>query len=188
MGDYNKQELETFLDFIDACDMVKISQLTKLFPNLGEGKLEKMKRNLLRGKRVHISKCGQYLHSTQIGTTDDPRPDRALTVALGVLGDLMPKVQYHHRAVAPAQVYFTTHSGGVFEIVYVGFGSEAMVFGMFKNLQKDDSEEIKRIVVIDDYGQIAKIKERIPGIWRFALIKQDDIFEYISPGGVASDD
>jgi len=187
MNDFNKQELDRFLDFIETCDMVKINQLPKLFTDFSVEKIEKMKRSLLKRKRIHLSKCGEYLHSTQIGTTNDPRPDKALTVALGVLGDLMPKVQYFHKAAPPAQIYFITHNGGVFEIIYVEYGNEALVSGMVKSMLNNDSEDVKRIIIIDDSGQIAKMKNRIPNIWRFALVKQGDAFEYINPEEVERD-
>jgi len=178
MADFKVSEAEAVLDFIESCDMVKIEQLTKLYP---EYNIDKITRFLINRKRVHMSSDGEYLHGTPVGTTDEPRPNKALIATLGVLSDVMSKVKFHAKAPPPAQISFLAHSGELYEIVYVGYGLEAMVSSMYGSLQNVNPEEVRRIVVLEDKSQIEKIKERIPNIMRFALVKPNGGYDYLNP-------
>ena len=181
MADFKMHEAEEVLDFIESCDVVRADQLSKLYPNYNISKITKY---LVGRKRIHMSSDGQFINSTQVGTTDEPRPDKALIATLGVLGDLMSKVRQHTKAPPPAQISFLSHNGELFEIVYVGYGLEAMVSNMFNRSQPTSSEEVKRIIVIEDTSQAAKVKAKIPNIMRFALVLPSGGYEYINPDSV----
>ena len=105
-AEFNKKG-EEILDFLDAYGVLRNEHIEKFFPGS-----KKIVSYLIKNQRLHISPDGTY-----ISTDQDPRPDRCLTAALGVLADIFEKVQSHAKATAPVQVSFITHSGDYYEII-----------------------------------------------------------------------
>ena len=178
-GFFVKSEVERVLDFIESCDVVRKEQVRKLFP---EYEIDLIIGYLLKKKRIHISES-EYLHSTQIGRDVKKNlvPDEALSAAIGVLGDLMGKVKYFTKALAPAQIAFQSLSGDMYEIIYVGYGLEVMIGSIYNriaNVAGKTDNSVKRIIIVQDKTQIEKVKGRIPNIMRFALVQQNGTFSY----------
>ena len=182
MANFRMEEAEAILDLVEFCNVVKIEQIPKIFPN---SNCEKILNFLLKRQRIHISEDKTYIHSTQIGRGDVPRPDKALIAALGVLGDIIGKVQTYTKSIPPAQLSFLSHSGDFFEICYVKYGMEAMTVSMFNSHNTGNSQKkasvTKRIVIIEDATQIDELKGKIPGIARFAIVLADGGFKYVTP-------
>jgi len=103
---------------------------------------------------------------------------------LGVLADVIEKVQGHVIAAAPVQISFITHSNEYYEIIYVGLGMEAMVAASFEMLlaaKRQSSNYMcatKLIVIIEDKRQMTKL--RFQGITLLALIQPDGSFSYFN--------
>lgn len=163
---------EEILDFVDVYGMFRHEHLEKFFPESN-----KIVSYLLKNGRLHKSLDGIY-----ISTAPDACPDKCLVAALGVLVDVIEKVQSHARATAPAQISFVTHSGDFYEIIYVGYGMEAMVSASYdtqlaaKQRSEDYEDTAKRMVIVEDKSQMERLQ--LPGITRFALIQPDGSLSY----------
>lgn len=176
-AEFNKKA-EVILDFMDSYETIRQVDLAKFFP-----KDNKVIAYLLKNRRLFESIDDLY-----ISTSIDVSPDRAMSAALGVLGDIFDKVHSHTRATPPAQISFTTHSGDYYEIIYVRHSMEAMVTALFTTQlttkQKDKSHEdkVKRMVIIEDLAQMDRLQ--IPNIMRFALISPNGELTYYKAKGV----
>ena len=158
---------EDILDFVDTYGVLRCDCLEKFFKDSN-----KIVSYLIKNRRLHKSLDGRY-----IGADQNPHPDKCMTAALNVLADVFEKVQNHARAETPAQISFATHAGECYEIVYVGYGMEAMVAATSQF--KMDSM-IKRIIIIEDKNQMTRLQ--IPGTTRFALIHPDGSLSYFRGG------
>ena len=167
--DFNKKG-EEILEFLDAYDALRYEDLEKFFP-----RSNKIVSYLIKNQRLYKSPDGIY-----ISTEQDSRPDKCMVAALGVLADIFEKVQSHARATTPAQISFITHSGDYYEIVYVGYGMEAMVAASSqitaKQRSKAYADTTKRIVIVENKSQM--MRHQIPGITRFALVQPDGSLSY----------
>jgi len=171
------QKGEKILGFLDIYGALKYEHLEKFFPHS-----KKVVNHLIKNQRLYESPDITYVSADQ-----GFRPDKCLMAALGVLVDLLEKVQSHTRATAPAQISFITYSGDYYEIVYVGYGMEVMVSASFgtqlvaKTQLKDyesyaGADTVKRIVIVEDKNQMERLQ--VPGITRFALIQPDGSLSY----------
>ena len=167
--EFNKKG-EEILDFSDAYGVLRYEYLERFFPGS-----KKIASYLIKNRRLYKSADGYY-----IGTTPDLRPDKCMASALGVLADIFEKVQSHARAEAPAQISFMTRSGDYCEIVYVGYGLEAMVSAAsqlaVKRTSKDCADITKRIIIVENKDQMTRLQ--IPGITRIALVQPDGSLSY----------
>jgi len=163
---------EEILDFIDTYGVLKYEYIDKFFPQSN-----KILSYLIKNRRLHKSADGIY-----ISADHDSQPMKSVITALGVLADIFEKVQTHTRATAPAQISFITHSGDYYEILYVGYGMEAMITASYetqlaaKQRLKDYADITKRIAIIEDKNQMTRLP--IPGIVRFALIQPNGNLSY----------
>ena len=170
-SDFNNKA-EQILDFLDTYKTVRFEHLEKFFPDS-----KKAVNYLIKNWRLHKSADGAY-----VGTEQDQRPDKCLIAALGVLADVFGKVKIHTKATAPTQVSFITHNGDFYEIIYVGYGTEAMTAAFYetqltaKQRSKDYVDTTKRIAIVEDKTQMERL--HIPGIVRFALISPDGSLSY----------
>ena len=173
-SEFNKRG-EEILDFVETYCVLRYEHLDKFFPGS-----KKIVNYLMKVHRLY--KCSEGIC---IGTDPDLRPDKSLLAALGVLADVFVRVKTHTRATPPAQISFITHNGDCYEIIYVGYGMEAMVAASFdtqfaaKQRSKDymgTIDTIKRIVIVEDKSQMERL--HIPGIARFALITPDGSLSY----------
>jgi len=169
--EFNKKG-EEILDFVDAYGILRCEHLEKIFPGS-----KKIVGYLTKHQRLHKSSDGAYISS-------DPglQPDKCIAAALGVLADIIDKVQSHTRAAAPSQISFVSHSGDYYEIIYVEYGMEALVTACLetqlaaKQQSKDYSNTIKRMVIVESKSQMTRLQ--IPGIVRFALVLPDGSLSY----------
>ena len=169
--EFNKKG-EEILRFVETYGVLKHEHLDKFFPGN-----KKIVSYLIKNQRLH-----QCDNETYIGTERNPRPDKCLIAALSVLGDVFEKVQNHAKAIPPAQISFYTYPGDFYEIVYVGYGMEAMVTAFYETQlaaaqrSKEYADTTKRMAIVEDKSQMTKL--RIPGIVRFALIQPDGSISY----------
>ena len=163
--EFNEQCLE-ILDFLDNYGTMRYDYLEKFFPGS-----DKKVSYLIKKRRLHKSPDGVF-----IGTEQDPRPNKCMAAALGVLADIYEKVKSFTGASAPSLISFVTHSGEFYEIVYVSYGMEVMVTASFRNRHKNYTDATKRIVIVEDIRQMEKLK--IPGTARYALISPDGSLTY----------
>ena len=163
---------EEILSFIETYGALKHDYIGRLFPH--------SKKNvgyLIKNQRLYHSKDGIYL-----STDNDPRPDKCLVAALGVLADIFEKVKNHARATAPAQISFITHSSDYYEIIYVSYGMEAIVAASLetqhvaKMRNSDDVDTTKRMIIVEDAKQMERL--RIPGTTRYVLVHPDGSLTY----------
>jgi len=164
---------EEILDFVDTYGALKLEHIEKLFP-----RSSKIVSYLLKNRRLHKSNDGIY-----ISVLHDVTPDRNLSAAFGVLADILEKVQSHTKAATPAHISFVTHSGDYYEILYVGYGMEAMISASYNTQittgqQPCGSTNVKRIAIIEDKNQMTRLQ--IPGIVRFALVQPDGSLSYFN--------
>ena len=163
---------EEILDFFDAYGVLRHEHLEKFFPDS-----KKIVGYLIKNKRLYKSPDGIYISSER-----GSRPDKCLISALGVLADVFDKVKSHTMATAPIQISFITHNGDYFEVIYVGYGMEAMVTAAFETQQnatkqdKDYTDNTKRMVIIEDTGQMDRLQ--IPKTMRFALVQPNGSLTY----------
>jgi hypothetical protein len=173
--EFNKK-CEEILDFVDAYGVLRYEHIEKFYPGS-----KKVVSYLIKNQRLHKSADGAY-----ISTGQDPRPDKSLIAALGVLADVLEKVQAHARATLPAHVSFITHNDDYYEIIYVGYGMEVMTVASFKaqlaakHRPAGCADTVKRIVIVEDKSQMERLQ--IPGISRFALIQPDGSLSYFKGG------
>ena len=180
-GDYLNQrdefnkKCEDILSFLDIYTMMKFEYVEKFFPHS-----KKVINYLVKNQRVYKTPDGIY-----ISTEKDTRPDKCLIASLGVLADIFEKVQSHTRATAPAQISFITYSGDYYEIVYVGYGMEAMVMASFETqslakqrskVHENYTDTTKRIIIVEEKSQMMRLL--IPRITRFALIQPNGSLSY----------
>ena len=169
--EFNKQG-EEILDFFDNYSVLRHEHLEKFFP-----RSKKVISYLVKNQRLYKSSNGVY-----ISTDQDTRPDKCLIASLGVLADIYEKVQSHVRATAPVQISFITYTNDYYEIIYVGYGMDAMVIASFETqlaARKHDNshaETAKRIIIVEDASQMKRL--RIPGTTRFALVLPDGSLTY----------
>jgi hypothetical protein len=167
--EFNKKG-EEILDFVNTFGTMSGICLDKLYPQD-----IKVINYLIKNRRLYKSPDGSY-----IGTNQDPQPDKHMIAALGVLTDIFDKVQSYAKATAPAQISFVTHTGDYYEIIYVGYGMEAMVSASSQLAMKKSSlncaDSVKRIVIIEDKSQMTRLQ--LPGIMRFALVQPDGSLSY----------
>jgi hypothetical protein len=163
--EFNEQCLE-ILDFLDTYGTIRLGHLEKFFPGS-----EKKVSYLIKKRRLYKSPDGAF-----ISTEQEPRSDKCMAAALGVLSDIYEKVKSFTGAAAPSLISFVTHSGEFYEIVYVSYGMEVMVTASFRNRHKNYTDATKRIVIVEDLGQMEKLK--IPGTARYALIRPDGSLTY----------
>jgi len=163
---------EKILDFIDIYGAVRIEHLEKFFPDR-----KKVVNYLIKHQRLHQSLDGVY-----VSTYPTTRPDKCLIAALGVLADVLDKVESHTKSISPAQISFITHTNDFYEIIYVSYGMETMVNVFFENQiankRKDgfNSVNVKRIVIIEDIKQMERLY--IPQTTRFALVSPNGSLTY----------
>jgi hypothetical protein len=93
-----------------------------------------------------------------------------------VLSDVFEKVQSHTKATAPVQISFITHSGDDYEIIYVGYGMEAMVTATLDVKNQPSDRTVKRMVIVEDKSQMKRLQ--LPGTTRFALVQPDGSLSY----------
>ena len=173
--EFNKKG-EEVLEFLDIYGAVRLRYMERLFPNS-----DKIIGYLIKNQRLFIS-----TDETYISTDPDHRPDKCLTAALGVLADVLERVQSYTKATPPAQISFITHSGDYYEIIYVGYGMEAMVTAALetqltaKKLNLADADSAKRMIIVEDIHQIERLN--IQGTTRFALVKPDGNLNYYKAG------
>ena len=166
------KKCEEILDFTDTYGVLKYEHLDKFFPGS-----KKIIDYLIKNQRLSKTADGVY-----ISTDQDPRPDKCLIASLCVLTDVLDKVKTHARAESPAQLSFLTHSGDYYEIIYVGYGMEAMTAAAFdtrltaKQRSKNYADTIKRMVIVEDKSQMERLQ--IPGTMRFALVQPDGSLSY----------
>jgi hypothetical protein len=170
-NEFNKKG-EEILNFFDIYDVVRQEHLEKFFPNS-----KKVIKHLLKNRRLHVINDGNYL-----GAEQDTRSDKCMIAALGVLADIIEKVQHFAKATAPIQISFVSHSGDCYEIIYVGHGMEAMVTATLEAQQQQQSYAVlpKRMVIIENQSQMTRLQ--IPGITRFALVQPDGSLSYFKGG------
>ena len=167
-----KERAEAVLDFMDTYEVVTSNQLNKFFP--GD---EKAIDYLIRCGKLHIS-----TDESQISNDSEPRLNKPLIAALGILADIFEKVQAHARAAPPVQISFLTHNNDYYEIIYVGYGLEAMVTASFearntaKVREKGHIYPTKRMVIVEDINQMERLL--IPGTVRFAHVQPDGRLVY----------
>jgi len=159
------------LDFIDIYGMLKCEHVEKFFP-----RSRRVLNYLIRSQRLYKSPDKAYISAVM-----NSRPDKCLIAALGVLADVIGKVQSYARATAPAQISFFTYSGDYYEIVYVGYGMEAMITASIETQlamtqRSGCTGTIKRMVIVEEKNQMTRLS--IPGITRFALIQPDGSLSY----------
>ena len=159
------------LDFLDVYGMLKCEHVERFFP-----RSNKVVSYLIKSQRLFESPDKIYIRSDW-----NARLDKCLIAALGVLADVIGKVQSHGRATAPAQISFFTYSGDYYEIVYVGYGMEAMITASFETqlamTQRNGcTDTTKRMVIVEDKSQMTRLS--FPGITRFALIQPDGSLSY----------
>jgi hypothetical protein len=166
------RKCEEILDFFDIYNALRHEYIEKFFPGS-----KKTLNYLLKNRRLYKSDDGIL-----ISTVPDPPSDKCLLAALGVLADIFEKVQGHVKATAPAQISFTTHSGDYYEIIYVGYGMEAMVSAFFETqlAEKKQSsiynDTAKLMVIVEDKNQMTRLQ--MPRITRFALVQPDGSLSY----------
>jgi len=163
------------------------AHLNKFFPNSS-----KVVSYLIKNKRLHVS-----LDEVYISTDPEFRPDKTLMAALGALGDVYEKVRSHARATSPAQLSFFTHNNDYYEIVYVGYGLDAMIMASLE-VQRTLVEQalahgdlgvdlgrhpnaVKRMVIVEDKNQMTRLQ--IPNIVRFALVEPNGSLTYFKGNG-----
>jgi len=175
------------LDFLDLYDGLKYAHLEKFFPNS-----RKIVNYLLKNNRVYMTQGDTF-----ISTDPNFSRDKTLIAALNVLGDIYEKVRSHARATSPAQLSFFTHNGDYYEIIYVGYGLDAMIMASFEvqrtlveqALEHGDlginlgrhPDAVKRMVIVEDKNQMSRLK--IPNITRFALVEPDGSLTYFKGNG-----
>jgi len=169
--EFNKQG-EEILDFLDGYGVLRLEHFEKFFP-----RSNKIIGYLVKNQRLYKSHDGAYVSTDQAF-----RPDKCLIAALGVLADIVGKVQSHTRATAPAQISFITRSNDYYEIIYVGYGMEAMVKASFetqlaaKGRDNNHADTTKRIIIVEDISQMDRL--RLPGTMRYALVQPDGSLSY----------
>jgi len=163
---------EEILDFIDAYGALRTQRIEKFFPNS-----RKIVDYLIKNKRLYQSPDGIY-----IGTDQTIHPDKRIIAALGVLADIFHNVKNHAKVTSPAQISFITHAGDYYEIIYVGYGMEALVTATIepglvtKNQGEINIEGVKRIIIIEDKNQMDRLL--IPQTTRYALVLPDGSLTY----------
>ena len=173
--EFNDQT-QVVLDFMETYRVLKPAQLEKFFPDA-----EKIVGYLVRHERLFRTADKIY-----ISADDDPRPDKTLLAALGVLGDIFEKVQKHSKGVPPVQISFLTYNNEYYEIIYVSHGMEAMVTASFeaqlaaKMRDKKNIYTTKRMVIVEDAGQMDRLD--IPGTMRYALVQPNGSLTYHKAG------
>ena len=173
--EFNKK-CEEILNFVDDYRVLRYEHIEKFYPGS-----KKVVSYLIKNHRLHISADGIYISADQ-----DLRPDKRMIAAFGVLTDVLEKVQTHAKATLPAQVSFITHNGDYYEIIYVGYGMEAMTAASFetqltaKHKSTGCTDTVKRIVIVEDKSQMERLQ--IPGIVRFALARPDGSLSYFKAG------
>jgi len=166
------EKAEAILDFVDVYRVLKYSHLEKFFPDD-----KKIVEYLVKHRRLSVSPDGVY-----ISTDEEARTDKTLMAALSVLSDIFEKVKTHTKAVPPAQISFLTHNGDYYEIIYVGYGMEAMVRASFetrlaaKMRNENHADITKRMVIVENADQMERL--HIPGTTRFALVQPDGSLTY----------
>jgi hypothetical protein len=169
--DFNNKA-EEILNFVDTYEVLNPYHIEKFFPDSS-----KIIDYLVKNKRLFKSHDNMYISADQI-----LYPDKALITSISVLGDLLEKVKTHSRAIAPAQISFLTHNGNYYEIIYVGYGMEAMVTAFLetqlaaKARLKDYVDVTKRMVIVEDKHQMERLQ--IQGIERFILVQPDGSLSY----------
>ena len=168
---FNKQ-CNAILDIMDIYEVMKRTHLDAMFPSH-----EREISYLVKNKRLCFLFDGVYL-----GQNETAQPDKHLMAAVDVLINVFSKVTHHSTGTFPVQVLFTTTSGDYYEIVYVEQGKEALVSAAFKAQGVDNStaDATKRLVIIEDITQAAKVKAAIPNISRFALLDGDGFMYFIN--------
>ena len=167
---------EEILDFLDVHGVLKLKYMEKFFPGS-----RKIIDYLTKKKRLHNSTDGIHI-------SNDPAaiPDKRYGAALGVLADIYDKVKGCAKATEPAQISFVTHMGDYYEIIYVGYGMEAIVTATLESqlaikMQSVDSNCcVKRIVIIEDKNQMERLQ--IQQTMRYALVSSDGSLSYFKAG------
>jgi len=173
--EFNKKG-EAILDFLDAYEVVKREHIEKFFPNS-----EKILNYLIKNQRLYKSSDEIY-----VSITHNHRPNKSIITAMSILADIFEKVQSHIKATAPAQISFVTHSGDYYEIVYVGYGMEAMIAAAYetqltaRQLSTSYVDTTKRMVIVEDKNQMTRLQ--IPGLVRFILVQPDGSLSYFNGG------
>jgi|GEM_PF-1272641 len=192
-ADFNKTA-EEILEFVDTYETLKSEYLDKFFPckqNLVE--------YLIKNKRLFRSRDGLY-----ISISKESHIDKALLMALNVLWDVFEKVKSHTKAALPVQISFLTLADEHYEIIYVGYGAEAMTEVFFetqleawsKTQYKNQSKPqhtpqtqpsaysttttTKRIVLVEDKSQMEKLC--IPNTSQYALVSPNGSLTYYRGG------
>ena len=169
--EFNKKG-EEILSFLESYGVLKYEHFEKFFPGS-----KKIISYLIKNQRIY--ECADKVY---VSTERDFRTDKCLIATMSVLADIFEKVQSHTRATAPAQISFYTYSGDYYEIVYVGYGMEAMISASFemqltaRQPPIDNAGKAKRIAIIEDKSQMTRLQ--IPGIVRFVLIQPDGSLSY----------
>ena len=163
---------EAVLSFMDTYGVLKTSSLEKFLPGS-----EKVVSYLVKHRRLFFN-----IDKTYLGTNEKPVPEKILSAALGVLGDIFEKVQTHGRAVPPVQISFLTRNNEYYEIVYVSLGMEAMVTAIFETRLAAYTQgekcyhTTKRMVIVECKSQMDRLD--IPGTMRYALVRPDGGITY----------
>ena len=159
------------MDIMAVYDVLKRSQLDAMFPD-GEKEIG----YLIKKKRLFSSNDGEYLCPTEIF-----EPNKPLIVAISVLLNVFSKVKYHAKGTMPAQIFFATDSND-YEIIYVEQGKEAIISSIYNTggVIKQTDDTTNRWLVIENIGQIEKLKSSIPNVTRFAHVKDNGSIEYLS--------
>ncbi len=143
-----RQEAASLLRDITTYHCAKGDQLMRLYP-LREKKIANLLRHLVRQGRIFYDARHDTYHDTP-----DMNTDSETITALWVLSDFGDKVEYHSTDTYPTKIIFFA-MGDIYEIICVPRDKETLILHAASH--RNDSEGGKRILIVEDIGQIERI-------------------------------
>lgn len=154
-------EAAEMLRFVTLYHNIRKGQLIKLFPNTKPDVIEKLIFHLQNNRRIYHNKNTDILYDNAEYNTDF-----ATICCLWVLCDFIDKVEFHSSSDFPVNVVFFS-SGELYEVSYIPEDREAVFEQAFKNFEPNG----KRIIVLENTGQISKIN--IPDVTAYCTVNDE---------------
>ena len=165
-SDLYSGEASELLRVVSEYKTLPAEQVLKLFPGR-EDKIRTLIYNLRQQRRIWASRDGRTLMAAE-----NIEADAGTLKAFRVLLDFIDRVEYHSAGSFPVTLSFFSDAE-LYEVVYVTPEQEALIC---HSLSGQTGENGKRIVIVEDAGQIEKLN--IPGTVGFCTVSDKGAIQY----------
>lgn len=151
---------------------LEISQLGRLFPELGDDKLKMLLSRLEKSGRMAVDAARGLVFYTKEGTYN-----QAVIAAFWVLLDFYPEITYHTVSEYPVTLTFYTDKD-IFDVIYVPFEKEVVLNHALRDYGEGSPH---RLVIVEHPEQISRI--HFPGITAYCIVLPDGKIQYFRKQG-----